>query len=65
MGDEGTRAPIGIPVPATGAPGSLPSGEVALIGGVVVPMPTWADTGLQQYEAEITAMTNNGLMRTP
>jgi hypothetical protein len=38
---------------------------VALIGGVVVPMPTWADTGLQQYEAEITAMTNNGLMWAP
>jgi hypothetical protein len=65
MGDEGTAAPIGIPVPAIGVPGSLPSGEVALIGGVVAPMPSWADTGLQQYEAQTTAIINNGLMRGP
>jgi hypothetical protein len=41
------EGPIGIPVPATGVPGSLPSGEVAPSGGMVAPMPTWANTGLQ------------------
>jgi hypothetical protein len=50
-------------VPATGVPGSLPSGEVMLSGGVDVPMPSWANTGVQQVEAETTATINNGLMR--
>jgi len=47
-GAEGSEAPIGIPVPAIGVPGLVPSGEVALSGGIVVPMPTWANAGLQQ-----------------
>jgi hypothetical protein len=38
---------------------------VALSGGMVVPMPSWANAGLQQYEAATTAMISNGLMRTP
>jgi hypothetical protein len=45
-GAEGSEDPIGIPVPAIGVPGSLPSGEVVLSGGMVVPMPAWAKAGL-------------------
>jgi hypothetical protein len=46
-------------------PGLLPSGEVALSGGMVVPMPIWAKAGPQQQATETIAMINNGLMRTP
>lgn len=53
-----------MPVPPAGVPGSLPSGDVALSGDTVVPMPTWANAGLQQMEVA-TAITSNGLMRTP
>jgi hypothetical protein len=65
MADEGTAAPIEIPVPATGVPGSVPSGVVALRGGIVVPIPPCANTGLLQNEAETTAIINNGLIRIP
>ena len=41
-------APSGIPVAPTGAPGPIPSGEVAPSGaGAPVIMPTWAKAGLQ------------------
>jgi hypothetical protein len=63
MADEGTAAPIEIPVPTTGVPGSVPSGVAALRGGMVVPIPPWANTGLPQYEAKMIAMMKNCLMR--
>jgi hypothetical protein len=61
-GDGDTAAPIGSPVPAIGVPGSVPSGEVALSAGVELPSPIWANTGLQQHEAETAATTSNDLM---
>jgi hypothetical protein len=65
IGADWSVGPIGIPVPATGVPGLVPSGEVVLSGGMIVPMPAWAKTGPQQQEAETIAMTNISLMRTP
>jgi hypothetical protein len=65
IGADRSAGPIGIPVPATGVPGLVPSGEVVLSGGMVVPMLVWAKTGPQQQEAKTIAMTNNSLMRTP
>jgi hypothetical protein len=47
-GDASSVAPKGIPVGATGAPGDMPSGEVASRPGVgLVVMPTCAKAGLQ------------------
>jgi len=65
IGADWSVGPIGIPVPATGVPGLVPSGEVAPSGGMIVPMPVWAKTGPLQQEAETIAMMNNGLMRAP
>jgi hypothetical protein len=38
---------------------------VALRGGIVVPIPPCANTGLQLKAAETTAIINNGLIRIP
>jgi len=46
-GDELSKAPSGIPVGATGAPGPMPSGEVMPSGGVAAPTATWANTELE------------------
>jgi hypothetical protein len=51
-GDASSVAPMGIPVGATGEPGTIPSGEVAPIPGVGLPIPpTWAKAGLQPKSA--------------
>lgn len=64
-GEGDAAGPIGMPVPVAGVPGSLPSGDVALSGGMAAPMPTWANAGLPQKEVVTTAITSNGLMRFP
>ena len=55
MGD----APSGKPFGPTGAPGTVPSEEVAPSEGMTVP--TWANAGLQHSKAGV-ATINNGLM---
>src|ERR1700720_3192231 len=40
-GDVSSVAPMGIPVGGTGEPAALPSGEVAPIPGVGLPIPIW------------------------
>jgi hypothetical protein len=46
-GDASSVAPIGMPVWATGAPGPIPSGEVASIAGTASVPPICAKTALQ------------------
>ena len=52
----GTGKPFG----PTGAPGTVPSEEVAPSEGVAVP--TWANAGLQHNKGQAVATINNGLM---
>jgi hypothetical protein len=52
-GDTSSVAPMGIPVGATGEPGVMPNGEVALMPGVGIPAPpTCANTGVQPNSAD-------------
>jgi hypothetical protein len=55
VGDAPSCKPFG----PTGAPGTIPSEEVAPSGGVTVP--TWANAGLQ-HDSQAVANINNGLM---
>jgi len=58
-GDASSVAPMGIPVGATGEPGVMPSGEVAVIPGVgMPPPPTWANTGVHPNRADSIVETN-------
>ncbi len=58
-GDASSVAPMGIPVGGTGKPGAMPSGEVALIPGVGLPIPpTCANAGLQPKSAACIAAIN-------
>lgn len=51
---------IGKSVVPTAAPGTIPSEEVAPIGGVTVP--TWDNAGLQHNKDQAAAAINNGFM---
>src|SRR5882672_595403 len=53
----GTGKPFG----PTGAPGTVPSEEVAPIGGMTVP--TWANAGLQHNKGQAAAVIKKGLMK--
>jgi hypothetical protein len=56
-------APSGNPVPATGAPGPIPSGEVMPSGEVVVvSVPTWANAALQPTRAHAVVTINKRLI---
>jgi hypothetical protein len=52
-GDAISVAPRGIPVPPTGAPGLLPSGEVMPSAGVGATVPTCAKAGPQPSKADV------------
>jgi hypothetical protein len=52
----GTGKPFG----PTGAPGTVPSEEVAPSGGMTVP--TWANAGLQHNKGQAAAAIKKGLM---
>jgi hypothetical protein len=53
----GTGKPFG----PTGAPGTVPSEEVAPIGGMTVP--TWANAGLQYNKGQAATAIKKGLMQ--
>jgi hypothetical protein len=53
-------APSCKPFAPTGAPGTIPSDEVAPSEGVTVP--TWANAGPQHNKGQAAATINNGLM---
>ena len=58
-GDASSVAPMGIPAGATGEPGAMPSGEVAPIPGVGLPIPpTCANAGEQPKNAACIAAIN-------
>jgi len=58
-GDASSVAPMGIPVGGTGEPGAMPSGEVAPIPGVGLPIPpTCAYAGMQPTSAACIAAIN-------
>ncbi len=58
-GDATSVAPMGIPVGGTGKPGAMPSGEVAPIPGVGLPIPpTCANAGMQPKSAACIAAIN-------
>jgi hypothetical protein len=58
-GDASSVAPMGMPVGATGEPGAMPSGEVALMPGVGMPAPpTCANTGVPPSRADSIAEIN-------
>jgi hypothetical protein len=57
VGDAPSCKPFG----PTGAPGTVPSEEVAPSDGVTVP--TWANAGLQHNKGPTVAMINNGRMK--
>jgi hypothetical protein len=58
-GEASSVAPMGIPVGATGEPGVMPSGEVALMPGVGMPAPpTCANTGVPPNRADSIAEIN-------
>ena len=57
-GEESSKAPSGIPVGATGAPGPIPSGEVMPSGGIAAPMPTWANTEPELKQAHAIVAIN-------
>jgi hypothetical protein len=63
-GNASSVAPMGIPVGATGEPGAMPSGEVAPIAGIGLPIPpTCAKTGVQPKSAAcIAAINTRGIM---
>lgn len=56
VGDTPSWRPFG----PTAAPGTIPSEEVALSGGVTVP--TWANAGLPQNKDQAVTAIKNGLM---
>jgi hypothetical protein len=62
--DPSPVAPKEIPVGATGEPGAMPSGEVAPIAGIGLPIPpTCAKTGVQpKSTACIAAINTRGIM---
>jgi hypothetical protein len=62
-GDVSSVAPMGIPVGGTGEPAAMPSGEVAPIPGVGLPIPppcppTCANAGMQPKSAACIAAIN-------
>jgi hypothetical protein len=58
-GDASSVAPMGIPAGGTGEPDAMPSGEVALIPGVGLPiLPTCANAGMQPKSAACIAAIN-------
>jgi hypothetical protein len=58
-GDASSVAPMGIPAGGTGEPGAMPSGEVAPIPGVGLPIPpTCANAGMQPKSAACIAAIN-------
>jgi hypothetical protein len=58
-GDASSVAPMGIPVGGTGEPAAMPSGEVAPIPGVGLPIPpTCANAGMQPKSAACIAAIN-------
>jgi hypothetical protein len=58
-GDVSSVAPMVIPVGGTGEPAAMPSGEVAPIPGVGLPIPpTCANAGMQPKSAACIAITN-------
>ncbi len=58
-GEASSVAPMGIPVGATGEPGVMPSGEVALMPGVGMPAPpTCANTAVLPNRADSIAEIN-------
>ena len=63
-GDPSSVAPKGIPVGETGEPGVMPSGDVAPIPGIGLPIPpTCAKTGVQpKSTACIAAINTRGIM---
>jgi hypothetical protein len=62
-GDVSSVAPMGIPVGATGELGDMPSGEVAPILGVGLPIPpTCATAGVQLKRAACIAAINTRRM---
>jgi hypothetical protein len=57
-------APSGIPVTPMGAPGPIPSGEVTPSElGAAVPVPTWANAGLQHNKGQAAATIKKCLMK--
>jgi hypothetical protein len=52
-GDASSVAPNGIPVGATDAPGTMPSGEVAAIPGVGVPVPPTCEKAGENAELQL------------
>jgi hypothetical protein len=58
-GDASSVAPMGIPAGGTGEPAAMPSGEVAPIPGVGLPIPpTCANAGMQPKSAACIAAIN-------
>src|SRR5580704_14836508 len=58
-GDASSVAPMGIPAGGTGEPGAMPSGDVAPIPGVGLPIPpTCANAGMQPKSAACIAAIN-------
>jgi hypothetical protein len=58
-GDASSVAPMGIPAGETGEPGAMPSGEVAPILGIGLPIPpTCANAGMQPKSAACIAAIN-------
>jgi hypothetical protein len=58
-GDASSVAPMGIPAGETGEAGAMPSGEVAPIPGVGLPIPpTCANAGMQPKSAACIAIIN-------